>query len=85
MANTSMKSMRLPEDLQNQVRDYMMSTQTNLDLQKELDEFLGMISPSMRLEVTRKIFSEALSKASLFKGNNEIQNFLMKDIKLILS
>ena len=48
-----MKNMKLREDIQNQVRDYMMSTQTNLDLQKELDDFLNMISPSLKLEVNK--------------------------------
>jgi hypothetical protein len=32
-----MKNMKLPEPIQNQVRDFMMSTQTNLDSQKEMD------------------------------------------------
>ena len=52
LANTSMKNMKMPEKLQNNVREFMMSTQNNLDHQKELDQFLGMISPSLRGQVT---------------------------------
>ena len=51
-SNTSMKNMKLPETLQEKVRDFMMSTQNNLDNQQELDSFLQMISPSLRVEVT---------------------------------
>lgn len=48
VSNTSMKNMKLPENLQNSVREFMLSTQSNLDNQKELDQFLNMISPSLR-------------------------------------
>ena len=83
VANTSMKNMKLPEELQNSVREFMMTTQNNLDNQKEMDQFLTMISPSLRMEVTQCIFLEAIGKNSIFKGQ-DIIDFLVKDISLLL-
>ena len=48
IANTSMKNMKLTEHIQANVRDFMMTTQSNLDDQKDLDYFLNVISPSLR-------------------------------------
>ena len=55
-----MKNMKLPENLQNNVREFMLSTQSNLDNQKELDQFLTLISPSLRLSVTQHIFLNSI-------------------------
>lgn len=43
-----MKNMKLTEHIQANVRDFMMTTQSNLDDQKDLDYFLNVISPSLR-------------------------------------
>lgn len=53
IANTSMKNMHLPEDIQCQVREFLTRTQSNLDNQRELEEFLKIISPSLKLQVTQ--------------------------------
>ena len=48
LANTSMRNMALPEEIQIAVRSFMTRTQNNLDNQKELKTFLSIISPSLR-------------------------------------
>jgi len=42
-----MKQMDLPMKLQNNVRDFLKFTQGTKSEQKELNEFLNMISPSL--------------------------------------
>jgi len=69
VANTSMKNMKLPENLQTHVREFMLSTQSNLDNQKELDEFMTMISPSLRNQVTKHIFLNAISCNPILQGS----------------
>ena len=49
--NTAMKNMKLPEFLQDRVREFMFNTHSNLDYQEELNQFLKIISPSLRVEV----------------------------------
>ena len=53
---TSMKNMGLPVSLQGRIRQFQMSTQSNLDNQTELEQFLAMLSPSLHNEVTKQIF-----------------------------
>eukprot|EP00347_Sterkiella_histriomuscorum_P022573 403337973 len=84
IANTAMKNMKLPEDLQRKVQDFMMYTQSNLDYQKQLDMFLNMISPSLRLQVTQHIFLIAISKNIIFKGNQELIRFVVHNIITLL-
>ena len=75
-----MKNMKLPEDLQTSIREFMMFTQSNLDNQKELDQFFGLISPSLRKQVTQHIFQNAVGVNPVFKSNLEIMEFLINDI-----
>ena len=48
MVNTSMKNMRLPEEIQNEIREFMFTTQNLLEYQKEMSLFLEMLSPSLK-------------------------------------
>ena len=75
-----MKNMKLPEHLQSSIRDFMMFTQSNLDNQKELDQFLGIISPSLKLQVTQHIFLNAIESNPIFQGNQDIIDFLINDL-----
>ena len=83
-ANTAMKNMKLPEEIQKRVQNYMMYTQSTLDHQKELDAFLDMISPSLRLEVTRHIFSEAIMKNEVLRDNTELIEFVVPKLVTLL-
>ena len=62
----------------------MMFTYSNLDNQKELDQFLSIISPSLRLQVTQHIFSNAIESNPIFMGNTEIVDFLINDVQTLL-
>ncbi len=70
-ANTVMMNLKLPKDLQKQVLDYLIYTQSNLDRQKELDAFKKMISPSLKIEVVRHIFADVIKNNEVFRGGNE--------------
>jgi hypothetical protein len=48
-----MKNMKLSSDIKDKIRDFVKSTQSNHDLQNEMDRFMDMISPSLRMEVTK--------------------------------
>jgi len=47
-----MKNMGLEEDIQREVRDFMLRTNSNMDSQEELKKFLKYISPSLQYQVT---------------------------------
>lgn len=76
--NTAMKNMKLPEETQKKVQAYIMSTQSTLDHQQEMDDFLKMISPSLKLEVTRHIFSVIVTSNQMFSENTDLVDYLVK-------
>ena len=47
-ANTAMKNMKISEQLQEKVQNYIMSTESTLSIQMELQAFLNLLSPSLR-------------------------------------
>mmetsp|Transcript_11975 Transcript_11975/g.18493 ORF Transcript_11975/g.18493 Transcript_11975/m.18493 type:complete len:179 (-) Transcript_11975:428-964(-) len=84
MANTSMLNMKLPDFLQEDIRQFMYQTQNNLDNQKELDQFMTMISPSLRNQVTKYIFMGAVSSNPIFQGARDQLDFLINDVTTLL-
>lgn len=51
MANTAMKNIFIPPDLQDDVREYLQKTQQTRDNQEEFDLFLELIAPSLKNRV----------------------------------
>ena len=60
------------------MRDFLLSTQANLDNQQELDEFLSYINPTLRDKVSGVIFSRAINVNDVFKGYPDcVEQFIM--------
>jgi hypothetical protein len=51
-ATAAMKNMKLNEDIQMKIIEYITLMQNDMDAQKELEELMGMISPSLKNMVT---------------------------------
>lgn len=58
VANTAMKNMNLPKDAQELVRTYLITTQGTQHEQKQLENFISLISPSLREQVAVNIFAK---------------------------
>lgn len=71
-----MKNIRLPNNLSSEIRDYLVFTQSTLDQQKELETFLGLISPSLKLKVSWQIFEGIIKANPIFRDIK--QNDLFK-------
>lgn len=82
IANTSMKNIKLPIKLQKKVRDYLFYTQSNLETQRELEDFQTMISPSLKLEVTRHIFLQVLISNPIFGNNPELNEMVIEKVSV---
>jgi len=80
MVNTSMKNMRLPEEIQNEIREFMFTTQNLLEYQKEMSLFLEMLSPSLKSLVMQHIFINAFKRNSVFQDSMDIIDLFIKDI-----
>jgi len=55
-SNTAMKNLNLPDDLQDEVRESLIFTQSTLEQQQEMAKFFQMISSSLKVEVSQQIF-----------------------------
>lgn len=84
MANATMKTMKIPEKLQKIIQNYLTETESTLDQQKEFDLFLSMLSPSLKIEVTKHIFHNAILSNSVFEGKNEIIDHILYDLETSL-
>ena len=62
-----MKNMELPKDAQNEVRLYLITTQGTQYEQKQLQEFLKIISPSLNQKVSVEIFTSTVNKNQQLK------------------
>ena len=52
-----------------------------LDFQNELEQFFGMISPGLKLEVFRHIFNNVINKNELFQNNKSLIKFIIDRIE----
>jgi hypothetical protein len=79
-AASTMRNLSIPEKLQNTVQAYLISTQTTLDQQKELDSFLKILSPSLKIEVTRHIFLKSILSNEVFEGKMDIVDLILHEL-----
>lgn len=68
-ANTTMKNMKLPEELQLKIYDYLIATQTILELKDELEAFEEIIPPTVQQEVRASLFKGIVEGNGLFSTN----------------
>lgn len=86
-ANTTMKTLSIHPEVKQQVRDYFLFTQVTLDEQEELDKFLALLCPTLKLEITIHIFAK-LMKRKLFAKQEKVDQtirFLVMKFVTVLS
>jgi len=66
-ANTAIHSLEIPEQIQDDIREYLMSVNEYKTQQNEMDHFMKSISPSLKMNVCKYIFFVALTHNSLCK------------------
>ncbi len=62
VASSTMKNIKINESLQRQVQEYLTMKQSDLENQKELDNLLSLLSPSLRLRITQQVFLSCIRK-----------------------
>lgn len=84
-AHETMKNLKIPLHIQDEVKSYLTYTQSTLDHQNELDKFLNMISPSLKSKIGKHINHDALVINNVFCNNDEVIKALLNDLKTLLS
>ena len=75
-----MKNIQLPEKTQRRIVKYLGVSQHYLESQNELIEFFDMISPSLKKETIRHIFSNIVSKNQAFDRDESISEFVIENL-----
>ena len=83
-ANDAMKNLNIPDSIKDDVKYYLSYTQSTLDHQKELDEFLVMLSPSLKQKVITYIFYDTILKNIVFKEKHDSVKTLLPDLTIKL-
>ena len=64
-ANTAMHSLEIPEKIQDDIREYLMSVNEYKTQQNEMKDFMDSIQPSLKANVCKYIFFVAINQNSL--------------------
>lgn len=85
-ANTAMKTLNLPEKLQVKVTGFLTYSRALLESQEELQDFLQMLSPSLKEKVLKQIFEDTLRKNTTLQNNDNLVDYLTRklDTRILL-
>jgi hypothetical protein len=82
-ASQMMKNLGIPNEAQSRVNSYLVYTRSTLDHQKDLDAFLTLLSPSLKMEIRYIIFKEAILKNKVFEQKQEIIDAIVQDLTIL--
>jgi hypothetical protein len=76
-----MKNMKLPEDLQLRIIDYLIYTRATLDHKSEYKKFEKMLSPSLLTEVNYNLYEQIVKLNDLFNQDPEVKAFIIARLR----
>lgn len=59
MVNANMKALRVPEALQEEIREFMNLAQNSSENQNEMNQFIALLSPTLKAQVLNHIFNSS--------------------------
>ena len=71
-----MHSLEIPENIQEDIRQYLASINENKKSQEEMKDFMDNISPSLQKSVTKYIFFNCMHLNQFFKGIMRFKNYI---------
>jgi hypothetical protein len=83
--STTMRSIKLPEEIQNQVIEYLMHCQESPDVQQDIDKFFEILSPSLKNMILNHMYSKIISEIDVFNDSTDIEKgFIVNNLKTML-
>lgn len=77
-AVTSMTNMRLSQELQTRVADFLVSSQGWVTRQTEFEEFFNILPPSLKQDVRISLFNQAINFHILLSQHAELSNSILR-------
>lgn len=83
--STTMRSIKLPEEIQNQVIEYLMHCQESPDVQQDIEKFFEILSPSLKNMILNHMYNKIISEIDVFNDSTEIEKgFIVNNLKTML-
>ena len=76
-ASSTMMKLQISDKVQRKAKEYLLSTHSSWDQQEDMEVFMSMLSPSLKLEVTREIFHDCIIENSIFEKKEEILEYII--------
>ena len=83
--SNTMRSIKLPEKIQNQIIDYLMHCQESPDIQQGIDKFFEILSPSLKNVIMSHIYQKIIKNMKIFDDSSEIEvAYVINNLKTML-
>lgn len=85
LVNGTMRQMKLPEKIQDQVLKFMFQVQNSPDLHQDLDTFFSILNDPLKKQIMYHLHQELIKKVSLFKNYSSVEQcFFICRLKPVL-
>ena len=82
--NTTIKHLRLPQNLADQIRDYIITNQSSLEGQEQLSRFMKLLSPSIKARVIKHEFYAVVKRQPVFGFDDRVTTAVLEKLSLNL-
>lgn len=83
--STTMRSIKLPEKIQNQVIEYLMHCQESPDVQQDIEKFFEILSPSLKNVILHHMYNKIIKEIDIFYDCTDIEiGFIVNNLKTML-
>ena len=82
--NTTIKNLKIPKELEDKVREYIITNQSSLEGQQELSRFMKLLSPSIKSRVIKHEFYSVVKKQTVFAYDERIVEAILEKLSLNL-
>ena len=87
LVSMTMRSIKLPEQLQDKVINYLMHCQDSPDVQQDIDKFFDLLSPSLKSQILDHLYTKTIKEKSrgIFTNCTDIEvAFMVNNLKTLL-
>ena len=85
MVQQTMRSIKLPEEIQDKVMSYFQYITETPDVHLDLDKFFNLLGPKLKQVILFHLHSEVITSIDILQGLSEIElNFIVVNLKNVL-
>ena len=85
MVSQTMRSLKLPEEMQDNVLKYLQYIHETPDVQQDLDKFLGLLSPALKNQILHHLHSTVIKSIEILEACSSVERgFIVNHLKTLL-